>query len=227
MWISIDPPAKRSLTPNEKRVYELLKKGMEPLAIAKQLHMALQCSCLANYHDVPPDTVMGLIASIRQKGWEIPENKEENNMAKGQKTPVEKIAEITELKAKGKTIKEISEETGTSISTVTRICSKLDLPETEKKPAPSANGTGTKEKSTSTIIPEIPADVNPSDEISDDGFCCEVTGDTDMEAYLAQDRGKPHLFSPEARALIKARISALTAEIEALKKDYAAMGGDI
>ena len=47
---------------------------------------------LANRHDVPPDTVMGLIASIREKGWEIPENnKEENNMSRGQKILVSPV----------------------------------------------------------------------------------------------------------------------------------------
>ena len=111
MRISIDPPAQRSLTPNEQRVYKLLREGVEPLEIAKRLHIALQCSCLSNYYDVPPESVMGLIASIREKGWKIPE-KEENNMLKGQKTPVEKVTEIAELKASGKTIKEISKETG-------------------------------------------------------------------------------------------------------------------
>lgn len=195
MRISIDPPEQRSLTPNEQRVYKLLKEGKEPFEIAAQMHIMLQCSCLANVHDVPPESVMGLIASIREKGWEIPE-KEENNMPKGKKTPVEKVTEIAELKANGKTIMEISEETGVSKTTVQRVCNKLDLPETEKKPAPSANGTGTKKNSTSTIIPEKSVNVK-------------------------------HEFSQETRALIKARISTLTAEIEALKKDYAAMGGEV
>ena len=61
----------------------------------------------------------------------------------------------------------------------------------KKEPAPSANDTSSSEENinTNNIVPEIPADVNPCDEISDEDFCCEVTGDTDMEAYLA-DREK-------------------------------------
>ncbi|MCM1525163.1 MAG: hypothetical protein NC120_11985 [Ruminococcus sp.] len=166
MRISIDPPAQRSLTPNEQRVYKLLNEGMEPLEIAKRLHISLQCSCLSNYHDVPPKNVMGLIASIREKGWEIPEKKEENSMPKGKKTPAEKVAEIAELKGNGKTVKEISEETGISKTTVQRVCGRLGFPETKKEPAPSKDGTGTQENFTSIIIPEKSENVNSSEEIS-------------------------------------------------------------
>ena len=113
MRIAIDPPVRRPLTPNEQHVYKLLQEGLEPLEAARKLHMLLQISNLANRHDVPPDTVMGLIASIREKGWEIPENnKEENNMSRGQKTPVEKVHEISVLKDEGKTQRQIAEITG-------------------------------------------------------------------------------------------------------------------
>lgn len=60
----------------------------------------------------------------------------------------------------------------------------------KKEPAPSANDTSSKEKTfNNSIVPEILADVNPCDEVSYENFCCEVTPDTDMEAYLA-DREK-------------------------------------
>lgn len=190
MKISIEAPVKRSLTPNEQRVYKLLQEGLEPLEIARQLHMVLRISNLANRHDVPPDTVMGLIASIREKGREIPDyNKEEDTMAKGQKTSPEKKDEVKTLRAEGRSQREISEITGVPQTTVQRICSELG--KTKEEPAPSANDTSSNSNeeniSTINIVPEIPADVNPCDEISDENFCCEVTGDTDMEAYLAQD----------------------------------------
>ena len=157
--------------------------------------MALRISNLANIHDVPPDTVMGLMTSIREKGWEIPKiNKEEDNMAKGQKTSPEKKDEVKTLRAEGKSQREISEITGVPQTTVHRICS--ECAEIKEEPAPSGNDTSSKETTSTTIVPEIPADVNPCDEISDDYFCCEVTGDTDMEAYLA-DREK---FFAEKRA---------------------------
>lgn len=189
MRVAIDMPVRRSLTPNEQRVYKLLQEGLEPLEVARKLHMSLRISNLANIHDVPPDTVMGLIASIREKGWEIPKiNKEENNMAKGQKTSPEKKDEVKTLRSEGKSQREISEITGVPQTTVHRICS--DSVQTKEEPAPSGNDTSSKETIPNTIVPEIPADVNPCDEIlDDDDFCCEVTGDTDMEAYMA-DREK-------------------------------------
>lgn len=198
MRVAIDVPARRSLTPNEQRVYKLLQEGLEPLEVARKLHMAMRISNLANIHDVPPDTVMGLIASIREKGWEIPKiNKEEDNMSRGQKTPVEKVHEIGVLKDEGKTQRQIAEITGVPFSTVGKVCARLEKAEIKEEPAPSGNDTSSKETVSTTIVPEIPADVNPCDEISDENFCCEVTGDTDMEAYMA-DREK---FFAERKAV--------------------------
>lgn len=198
MRVAIDAPARRSLTPNEQRVYKLLQEGLEPLEVARKLHMALRISNLANIHDVPPDTVMGLITSIREKGWEIPKiNKEENTMSRGQKTPVEKVHEIGVLKDEGKTQRQIAEITGVPFSTVGKVCARLEKAEIKEEPAPSGNDTSSKETVSTTIVPEIPADVNPCDEISDENFCCEVTGDTDMEAYMA-DREK---FFAERKAV--------------------------
>lgn len=198
MRVAIDVPARRSLTPNEQRVYKLLQEGLEPSEVARKLHMAMRISNLANIHDVPPDTVMGLIASIREKGWEIPKiNKEEDNMSRGQKTPVEKVHEIGVLKDEGKTQRQIAEITGVPFSTVGKVCARLEKAEIKEEPAPSGNDTSSKETVSTTIVPEIPADVNPCDEISDENFCCEVTGDTDMEAYMA-DREK---FFAERKAV--------------------------
>lgn len=198
MRVAIDAPARRSLTPNEQRVYKLLQEGLEPLEVARKLHMAMRISNLANIHDVPPDTVMGLMTSIREKGWEIPKiNKEEDNMSRGQKTPVEKVHEIGVLKDEGKTQRQIAEITGVPFSTVGKVCTRLEKAEIKEEPAPSANDTSSKEIIPNTIVPEIPADVNPCDEISDENFCCEVTGDTDMEAYMA-DREK---FFAERKAV--------------------------
>lgn len=198
MRVAIDAPARRSLTPNEQRVYKLLQEGLEPSEVARRLHMALRISNLANIHDVPPDTAMGLMTSIREKGWEIPKiNKEEDNMSRGQKTPVEKVHEIGVLKDEGKTQRQIAEITGVPFSTVGKVCARLEKAETKEEPAPSGNDTSSKETTSTTIVPEIPADVNPCDEISDENFCCEVTGDTDMEAYMA-DREK---FFAERKAV--------------------------
>jgi len=230
MRIAIDPPVRRPLTPNEQRVYKLLQEGLEPFEVARQLHMSLQISNLANRHDVPPDTVMGLITSIREKGWEIPENnKEENNMSRGQKTPVEKVHEISVLKGEGKTHQQIVEITGIPISTVGKVCARLNNAETKKEPAPSENGTSTKEIIPNTIVPEIPADVNPCDEISEENFCCEVTGDTDMEArlvdrekFFASKRGLPAIIwktCMEKKKELSEKIEAAQSDIKEWKNE--------
>ena len=119
-------------------------------------------------------------------------------MSRGQKTPVEKVHEIGVLKDEGKTQRQIAEITGVPFSTVGKVCARLEKAEIKEEPAPSGNDTSSKENIiTSNIVPEIPADVNPCDEISDENFCCEVTGDTDMEAYMA-DREK---FFAERKAV--------------------------
>lgn len=132
-------------------------------------------------------------------------DKEENEMSKGVKTTAEKKNEIITLRNEGKTIAKISKVTGVPPTTVTRICKK-------EEPAPSANDTSPKETSTRNIIPEISADVNPCDEVSDEDFCCEVTGDTDIEAYMA-DREK---FFKEKRAVPEAVLEACRERRKAL-----------
>lgn len=227
MRIPIEPPARRSLTPNEQKVYKLLQEGVEPLDIARRLHMALRISNLANRHDVPPDMVVGLIASIREKGWEIPitnENKEEDNMPRGKKTPVEKVHEISVLRDEGKSQNKIAEITGVPISTVGKICARLGKAETKEEPAPSANDTSSEETSPFISIPEIPADVNPCDEVSEENFCCEVTPDTDMEAYMA-DREK--FFASKKREIPDIVLEACREKQEDLQNKIAVANSDI
>ena len=74
MRIAIDAPPVRSLSANEKMVYHLLKEGKTPKEIAKKMHLALGSvnDLKYNTHDVMPDTIVNLITSIRQKGWDIP-----------------------------------------------------------------------------------------------------------------------------------------------------------
>lgn len=159
MRIQIGAPAVRPLTPNEKRVYDLLCQGIEPFEISKQLHMCFRASCLSNIHDVAPDSVMSLITSIREKGWDIPtkktvENEEEIEMPKGTKTPVEKIAEIKALREEGKTYAQIVELTGTSYTTVSRVCAKIGITGEKEEPAPAATDTSSENNIPSIIIPE-------------------------------------------------------------------------
>lgn len=80
MRIAIDAPAKRPLTPNEKKVYDLLRKGYTPQEVAREIHMPLGDEFFCNVHDVTCDTVRHLITSIREKGYTI--NEEEKPMPK-------------------------------------------------------------------------------------------------------------------------------------------------
>ena len=140
MNVLIDAPEKRSLSHNEQRVYKLLCIGLTDVEVAMKLHMPLQNDPYFIYSDVPPDSVRGFMASIREKGWEIPENnEEENNMPRGSKTSDEKIAEVQALRSEGRSTYEISKETGVPQTTVQRICCKM-LTE-EKEPASAATDT--------------------------------------------------------------------------------------
>ncbi|MBP1561910.1 MAG: hypothetical protein J6C96_11820 [Oscillospiraceae bacterium] len=162
MRVQIGAPAVRPLTPNEQRVYNLLEQGLDPFDIARRLHMCFRASCLSNVHDVAPDTVMGLITLIREKGWDVPtktvENKEEIEMPKGTKTPVEKIAEIKALREEGKAYSQITELAGVSHTTVSRVCAKVGIAEEKEEPAPAATDTSSErkelEKVFDNIIPE-------------------------------------------------------------------------
>lgn len=111
MKISINALTVRPLTPNEQKVYKLMCEGLEPIEIAKQLHMGLRGSCLSNIHDVPNDIVMNLIASIREKGHEISENKNEEDENMGKQIYSDEVkSEVLQLSEKGLTPKEISDK---------------------------------------------------------------------------------------------------------------------
>lgn len=77
-WHHIDVPLFRPLTPNEQKVYSLLRMGYTPGEIAKKIHMPSGDEFFCNVHDVTCDTVRHLITSIREKGWDIPEKSNEN-----------------------------------------------------------------------------------------------------------------------------------------------------
>lgn len=78
-WHHIDAPLFRPLTPNEQKVYSLLRMGYTPKEVARQLHMPYGDEFFCNVHDVTCDTVRHLITSIREKGWEIPQENEEED----------------------------------------------------------------------------------------------------------------------------------------------------
>lgn len=73
MRIAIDAPSVRSLSANEKMVYQFLKQGLTPIEIARRMKLPVgQNSFSDNRYDVPCETITRLITSIREKGWDIP-----------------------------------------------------------------------------------------------------------------------------------------------------------
>ena len=109
--IDIDAPPVRSLSANEKMVYQFLKQGLTPIEIARRMKLPVGKNNFSdNRYDVPNETITRLITSIREKGWDIPtNNKEEAEMPRITLTEEEKRsivtanqagASVTELAAK-------------------------------------------------------------------------------------------------------------------------------
>ena len=119
MRIAIDAPAVRSLSANEKMVYRFLKDGLTPTEIARRMKLPIgKNNFLDNRYDVPIETVMGIITSIREKGWDIPteNNKEEAEMAKITEEQKREIVQLAMTKAMSH--KDIAAKFGIGKSTV-------------------------------------------------------------------------------------------------------------
>ena len=130
MRFTIDAPAKRSLSPTEKKVYNLLLGGNTPKEVAKITRLPYGTENTFCFDPTIP-TIRNIITAIREKGWEIPEpnkNKEEIEMPKGTKISPEKAAKIKALRSEGKSFYQIEEITGVSRSAAQRICSKENEP---------------------------------------------------------------------------------------------------
>ena len=170
MRVMIDAPTVRALSANEQRVYKLLRQGYTPKDIAAQLHISLGSADYIpmNIHDVPPDTVVGLITSIREKGWDIPSDKEENEMAKSPKFSAEEKRSIVTEYNSGATMARVAEKHGTVKSTVYNIVQEykkhgeaaFEDAETEKEPATAATVTSSRQETCDNIPADI---VSPSE----------------------------------------------------------------
>ena len=171
MRIAIDAPPVRSLSANEKMVYHLLKEGKTPKEIAKKMHLALGSvnDLKYNTHDVMPDTIVNLITSIRQKGWDIPTNNKEE--AEMQKLTEENKRSIVTANSAGATVTSLAEKYNVSKSAIynvikdfnnrgeTALSGETEV-ETEKEPATAATETGSEQD----ICADIPADIIPETE---------------------------------------------------------------
>lgn len=171
MRIAIDAPPVRSLSANEKMVYQFLKQGLTPIEIARRMKLPVGRNNFSdNRYDVPNETITRLITSIREKGWDIPtNNKEEISMARLNE---ETKREIVQLALAGTmTHKDIAAKYGIGKSTVwylvdqfkkcgeTALSGETEI-ETKEEPATAATETGSEQG----ICDNIPADIIPETE---------------------------------------------------------------
>lgn len=171
MRVMIDASTVRALSANEQRVYKLLRQGYTPKDIAAQLHISLGSADYIpmSIHDVLPDTVVGLITSIREKGWDIPSDKEENEMAKSPKFSAEEKRSIVTEYNSGATMARVAEKHGTVKSTVYNIVQEykkhgeaaFEGAEAEKEPETAATVTSSEQETCDNIPADI---VSPSEE---------------------------------------------------------------
>ena len=169
MRIAIDAPPVRSLSANEKMVYQFLKEGYTPQEIGERMKIPVGRGFFEdNVHDVPNDTVCLLISKIREKGWNIPnDNKEEAEMPRITLTEEDKRSIVTAYQA-GATAKELAEKYGVAKGTIWNIVSEWKKRgetalsgeteiETKEEPATAATETGSEQE----ICNDIPADIIP------------------------------------------------------------------
>lgn len=184
MRIAIDAPPVRSLSANEKMVYQFLKQGLTPIEIARRMKLPVGRNNFSdNRYDVPNETITRLITSIREKGWDIPtNNKEEAEMPKVKLSEEDKRSIVTANSA-GATAKELAEKYGVAKGTIWNIVSEFKKRgetalsgeaevETKEEPATAATETGSEQETCEAIpadiIPEKSEDVKPESEKNDE-----------------------------------------------------------
>lgn len=173
MRIAIDVPPVRSLSANEKMVYQFLKEGLTPIEIARRMKLPVGRNNFSdNRYDVPNETITRLITSIREKGWDIPtNNKEESEMPRITLTEEDKRSIVTANQA-GASVTELAAKYNIAKGTVYNIVSEFKKRgetalsgeteiETKEEPATAATETGSEQE----ICEDIPAlIVTPSEE---------------------------------------------------------------
>ena len=182
MRIAIDASPVRSLSANEKMVYQFLKEGYTPQEIGERMKIPVGRGFFEdNVHDAPNDTVCLLISKIREKGWNIPnDNKEEDEM---QKLTEENKRSIITANSAGATVTSLAEKYNVSKTAIynvikdfnnrgeTALSGETEV-ETKEEPATAATETGSEQETCedipADIIPENPEYVKPESEENDE-----------------------------------------------------------
>lgn len=165
MRIAIDAPPVRSLSANEKMVYQFLKEGLTPIEIARRMKLPVGRNNFSdNRYDVPNETITRLITSIREKGWDVPTNNKEE--AEMQKLTEENKRSIVTANSAGATVTSLAEKYNVSKSAIynvikdfnnrgeTALSGETEI-ETKEEPATAATETGSEQE----IRNDIPATI--------------------------------------------------------------------
>ena len=165
MRIAIDAPPVRSLSANEKMVYQFLKEGLTPIEIARRMKLPVGKNNFSdNRYDVPAETITRLITSIREKGWDISTNNKEE--AEMQKLTEENKRSIVTANSAGATVTSLAEKYNVSKSAIynvikdfnnrgeTALSGETEI-ETKEEPATAATETGSEQE----MCDDIPADI--------------------------------------------------------------------
>lgn len=137
MIVEINAPSRRSLNANEKRVYQLAREGKALNEIGEIMGLPVHYEGMAAEE---PLNVKSIIAQIKAKGWEI--NEEDNNVARGNKTPQDIRDKIVLLHSEGKRLTEIVNAVKLPPTTVRNIIQQ----EEDKRKAPASAATDTSAK---------------------------------------------------------------------------------
>lgn len=184
MRIAIDAPPVRSLSANEKMVYQFLKEGLTPIEIAHRMKLPVGRNNFSdNRYDVPAETITRLITSIREKGWDIPtNNKEEAEMPRITLTEEDKRSIVTANSA-GAIVTSLAEKYNVSKSAIYNVIKDFNNrgetalsgeteAETKEEPATAATETGSEQETCDNIpadiIPETEENVKPESEENDE-----------------------------------------------------------
>lgn len=202
MRIAIDAPAVRSLSANEKMVYQFLRQGLTVQDIAHRMKLPVgKNNFFDNRYDVPNETVMGLVTSIREKGWDIPtDNKEEAEMAKITEEQKREIVQLAMTKAMSH--KDIAAKFGIGKSTVWWLVDQYK----KSGDAALSGETEIAEKEPETAATESGSEENV---VSNDS--------ADIVTPSGENVKPPHSFSPLVAEAIWSKIEALRVEGIALE----------
>lgn len=181
MRVLIEQPEQRSLTVQERKVWDLLIQGKTPEEIAQitKIPFGYYTNWTDNSHNVAFTTVKSIICSIHEKGWD--ENNKEGGYKMAKLNEIQKREIITKRQA-GASLPALGREYKVSPTAISDVCKRYDklgeamfnAPQTENEPETAATVPSSEETIESfdnvsdSIVPDIEPNVKPEEEIEDE-----------------------------------------------------------